>query len=303
MRDVAGKTAFITGGASGIGLAMADVFADAGLNVVVADSSREHLEAAVPRLETPGRRVHFVELDVTDRAGWQRAADDAERVFGNVHLLCNNAGVNVVRDVNDATFEDFDWLMSVNYFGTVNGVLTFLPRLKAHNDDAHIVNTSSIAGIEAGPGVGVYAATKFAIRGLSEAMRYDLMPYGIGVSVICPGTVDTRLYESEAHRQPRFQGAVDERTAEVRARGGELFRKVLPMGMDPMLAARRVLRGIQADAFYIFPHVEVEPDVRASFEEMLAAFTNDVPDPELERLEDTRRQRKRDVLAAAASRP
>lgn len=300
MRDVEGRTAFVTGGASGIGLAMARVFAEAGMNVVVADSSRAHLDSAADELA--GARAHLIELDVTDRPGWQRAADEAGRVFGNVHLLCNNAGVNVIRDVNDATFEDFDWLMSVNYGGTVNGVLTFLPRMKAHGEDAHIVNTSSIAGIEAGPGIGVYAATKFAIRGLSEAMRYDLMPHGIDVSVICPGTVDTKLYESEAHRQQRFAGEADERTREIRERGGALFRKVLPMGMDPMVVAERVLRGIRAGAFYIFPHVEVEPDVRASFEEMLAAFTDDPPDPDLERLEDTRRQRKRDVLAAARQR-
>lgn len=296
MQDVAGRTAFITGGGAGIGLALADVLADAGMNVVAADSSAAHLDAARARLERHGRAVHFVELDVTDRAGWTRAADEAERAFGSVHLLCNNAGVNIIRDVNDATYEDFDWLMSVNYGGTVNGVLTFLPRMKAHGEGAHIVNTSSIAGIEAGPGIGVYAATKFAIRGLSEAMRYDLRPHGIAVSVVCPGTVDTQLHESESHRQARFQGTLDAATREVREQGGALFRKVLPMGMNPLLLAERVLRGIRANAFYIFPHVEVAPDVRASFEEMLAAFTDDPPDPDLERLEETRRQRKRDAL-------
>jgi NAD(P)-dependent dehydrogenase (short-subunit alcohol dehydrogenase family) len=299
MQVVADRTAFITGGASGIGLAMATVFARAGMNVVVADFSRRHLDAVEAQFAGSGLRTHCVELDVTDRAGWIAAADEAEGVFGHVHLLCNNAGVNVIRDVNEASFEDFDWLMSVNYGGTVNGVLTFLPRMRAHGEPAHIVNTCSIAGIEAGPGTSVYAPTKFAIRGFSEAIRYDLLPCGIEVSVVCPGTVDTRLYESEEHRQPRFRGTTDANVEALRERGGELFRKVLPMGMDPMLLAERVLRGIRAGAFYIFPHVEVERDVRDTCEEMLAAFTDDAPDPALERLEETRRQRKRDVLTRA----
>lgn len=302
MQHVESRTAFVTGGASGIGLALAKAFRGAGMNVVVADASRAHIDAARAELGGPGGGVHFIELDVTDRAGWARAADEAERELGPVHLLCNNAGVNIVRDINEATFEDFDWLTSVNYGGTVNGVLTFLPRMKAHGEAAHIVNTSSIAGVEAGPGVGVYAATKFAIRGFSEGLRYDLAPHGINVSVILPGTVDTKLYESEAHRQARFEGAPDESISDVRARGSELFRKVLPMGMDPNVLAERVLRGIRNDAFYIFPHVEVEPDVRAAYDEMLAAFTDDPADPELEKLEETRRQRKRDVLGAGRSR-
>lgn len=176
MQDLEGRTAFVTGGASGIGLALAGALGDAGMNVVVADVSRANLDAAAAELDGPGFR--FIELDVTDRAGWAAAADEAEKAFGGVQLLCNNAGVNIIRDVNDASFEDFDWLMSVNYGGTVNGVMTFLPRMKAQRGEAHIVNMSSIAGIEAGPGVGVYAATKFAIRGLSEAMRYDLLPHG-----------------------------------------------------------------------------------------------------------------------------
>lgn len=293
MNELDGRTAFVTGGASGIGLELSKAFAAAGMNVVVADVSRAGLDAAAAELAGP--RFHFIELDVTDRAGWADAADEAERVFGAVRLLCNNAGVNIIRDVNDASFEDFDWLTAVNYGGTVNGVMTFLPRMKARGGEAHIVNMSSIAGIEAGPGVGVYAATKFAVRGLSEAMRYDLLPHGIAVSVVCPGTVDTRLYDSELRRQARYQGDPDARTAAVRERGGELFRRVLPMGMDPALVAERVLRGIRADAFYIFPHVEVKQDVHEACEEMLSAFSDDPPDPELERLEETRRQRKRDV--------
>lgn len=298
MSELAGKTAFVTGGASGIGLALAEALLDAGMKVVAADLSRDHLDAAAAELAGRGDAVRFIQLDVTDRSAWAAAAEETQRAVGPVHLLCNNAGVNVVRDINDASFEDFDWVTSVNYGGTVNGILSFLPRMKAHGEGGRIVNVSSIAGIAAGPGTGVYAATKFAILGLSQALRYDLAPFGIAVSVVCPGTVDTKLYESELHRQARFVGKADPDAARVRDASGELFRSVLPQGMSPAVLAARVLRGIRAGAFYIFPHVEVRQDVRDAFEEMLEAFTDDPPDPALARLEESRRQRVRDAKRA-----
>ncbi len=296
MKALAGKTAFVTGAGSGIGLALTKAFLGAGMNVVASDLSRRHLDEAKAALADYAQALRLVELDVTERGAWAAAAEEARRAFGAVHLLCNNAGVNVIRDIRDATFEDFDWLTSVNYGGTVNGVLTFLPHMMSHGEGGHIVNVSSVAGIRAGPGTAVYAATKFAIRGLSEALRYDLARHGIAVSVVCPGTVSTRLYESEEHRQARFRGAPDEGAEQVRRRGGELFRKVLPMGMAADVLAERVLRGIRAEAFYIFPHVEVKQDVYDAFEEMRAAFTDDPPDPQLERLEESRRRHERDRL-------
>ncbi|MFB4202864.1 putative oxidoreductase SadH [wastewater metagenome] len=296
MQIESGRTAFVTGGGAGIGLAVARTLLDAGMNVAVADLSRAHLDEARAHFEAAGPRVRLIELDVTDRDGWAAAVDEAEAAFGPIHLLYNNAGVNVIRDVKDATAEDFEWVMGVNYGGTVNGVLTLLPRMKAHGGVAHIVNTSSIAGIAAGPGAGVYAASKFAIRGFSDALRCDVAPYGIAVSLVCPGTVATRLYESEDHRQARFQGIVDERTRAVRAQGGELFRRVLPQGMDPAVAAARVRAGIEREAFYIFTHPEVRPDVEASCAELTAAFTDDPVDPDQERLEEGRRQARRDAL-------
>ncbi len=296
MRELAGKTAFVTGAGAGIGLALTKALLGAGMNVVASDLSRPHLDEAAAELEPFAGSLRLVELDVTDRAAWAAAAEEAVRAFGAVHLLCNNAGVNVIRDIGDATFEDFDWLTSVNYGGTVNGVLTLLPHMRSHGEGGHIVNVSSIAGIRAGPATAAYAATKFAIRGLSEAMRHDVARHGIAVSVVCPGTVSTRLFESEQHRQARFRGTLDESAEQVRRRGGELFRRILPMGMAPGVLAERVLRGIRADAFYIFPHVEVKQDVFDSFEEMRAAFTDDAPDPQLERLEESRRRHERDTL-------
>jgi NAD(P)-dependent dehydrogenase (short-subunit alcohol dehydrogenase family) len=295
MKDVFGKVAFITGGASGIGLAIARVFARAGMKVVIADLRQDHIDEVMPELRKDGE-VHAIRLDVSDRAAMAAAARETEEVFGKVHLLCNNAGVNIIRPIHEATFEDFDWLISVNLGGTVNGVLTFLPCIKAHGEGGHIINTSSVAGIITGPGTAIYSATKFAIRGMSEALRYDLAPHGIGVSVICPGTVSTRLYESEDNRQERFMGEVNDAVEASRAGTGELFRRVLPLGKDPMEVAERTLKGVRENSLYIMTHVEVEIDIREAYEEMLDALPDETPDPEILKLEDSRRQSKYELL-------
>ena len=299
MKELNGKTAFITGGACGIGLALTKVFSKAGMKVVMADLRQDHLDEAMAELKESGAEVHPIRLDVSDRKAMAAAADEAEGVYGNVHLLCNNAGVNIIRPVTEATYEDFDWLFSVNTGGVVNGLMTFIPRMLAHGEGGHIVNTSSVAGILTAPGTAIYSATKFAIRALSEATRYDLIPHGIGVSVICPGTVSTRLYESEDNRQDRYMGHVDETVKAQRAGTGDLFRRVLPMGIDPMKVGEMTLKAVQANDFYIMTHVEVETDIRESFEEMLAALPDIPPDPEVMKLEDSRRQRKYEILKQA----
>lgn len=299
MKELKGKTAFITGGASGIGLALTRVFAREGMKVVMADLRQDHLDEAMAELKDAGADVHPICVDVADRQAVGAAAEEAESKFGNVHLVCNNAGVNIIRPVTEATFEDFDWVINVNLGGVVNGVLTFVPRMLAHGEGGHIVNTSSVAGILTAPGTAIYSATKFAIRGLSDALRYDLIPHGIGVSVMCPGTVSTRLYESEDNRQEKYMGQVDETVKAQRAGTGELFRRVLPMGMDPMEVGEKTLKAVKENTFYIMTHVEIEPDIRESFDEMIAALPDEKPDPEVMKLEDSRRQKKYDILKMA----
>ena len=299
MKELKGKTAFITGGASGIGLGLVKVFAREGMKVVMADLRQDHLDEAMAELKQSGAEVHPIQLDVSDRKAMAAAADEAESVYGNVHLLCNNAGVNIIRPITEATYEDFDWLFSVNTGGVVNGLMTFVPRMLAHGEGGHIVNTSSVAGFLTGPGTAIYSATKFAIRALSEATRYDLIPHGIGVSVICPGTVSTRLYESEDNRQQKYMGQVDETIKAQRAGTGELFRRVLPMGIDPMTVGEMTLKAVKENEFYVITHVEVETDIRESFEEMLAALPDIPPDPEVVKLEDGRRQKKYEILKMA----
>ena len=298
MKEINGKTAFITGGASGIGLGMAKVFASAGMNVVIADLREDHLESAISYFNERGQTVLPILLDVTDRDGFENAAAEAEKEFGPINILCNNAGVNIIRPIDQAQYEDWDWLINVNLGGVFNGIMTFVPRLKQLGS-GHIVNTSSIAGIVAGPGTGIYSATKFAIRGLSEALRYDLAPYGIGVSVLCPGTVATNLYESEENRLKRFEGTVDDDICQTREFTGKIFREVLPTGMTPVEVGVKVLQGIQRNDFYILPHPEFKEEFRESFDEIIAALPDTPFNPKREVYEEERRQSRRDARKRA----
>ncbi len=298
MKEINGKTAFITGGASGIGLGMAKVFASAGIRVIIADLRKDHLESAVSYFEGKNLAVHPIQLDVSDRTGFEKAALEAEKVFGPVDILCNNAGVNIIRSMDQAQYEDWDWLMDVNLGGVFNGLMTFIPRLKQLGS-GHIVNTSSIAGIVAGPGTGIYSATKFAIRGLSEALRYDLAPFNIGVSVLCPGTVATNLEQSEENRLERFEGNIDEETRKAREFTGHIFREVLPTGMTPVEVGEKVLQGILHNDFYILPHPEFKEEFKESFDEIIAALPDEPFDQKREVYEEQRRQSRRDARARA----
>jgi NAD(P)-dependent dehydrogenase (short-subunit alcohol dehydrogenase family) len=301
MKKIAGKTAFITGGGSGIGLGMARVFAKAGMRVVIADLRQDHLDEAMAFFKKAKQPVYPIVLDVADREAMARAAREAEDVYGPVHVLCNNAGINIIGPLDQAGYEDWDWLLGVNLGGVINGLVTFIPRIKRHGQGGHIVNTSSIAGIVAGPGNGIYSATKFAIRGLSESLRYDLAPYNIGVSVLCPGTVDTNLHQGEEHRPGRYKGVVNNVVLKNRSLTGRLFREVLPTGMDPVEVGEKVLAGIQRNDFYILSHPEFREEFQESFDEIIAALPNEPLDPRREVHEEQRRRHRREARAKAAA--
>ena len=293
MQDVAGKTAFITGGANGVGFGMATVFAEAGMKVVIADIRGQDLELALARLHAHAGSVHAIRLDVTDRAAMAAAADEAERVFGKLHLLCNNAGINVFGDLDQASFDDYDWIFGVNLFGVINGIVTFLPKLKAHGEPAHIVNTASMASIVSGPGAGVYTAAKFAVRGLSECLWYALAPQGIGVSVLCPGLVDSKIHDSESLRPTRYSHSGYHADPEFAAR----LEQVQHLGMAPREVAEKTLRGIRNNELYIFPHADHREEVRELFDEILGAFPDETPDPERFAFERVRQSLKAEVRA------
>jgi NAD(P)-dependent dehydrogenase (short-subunit alcohol dehydrogenase family) len=268
MDNLTGKVAFITGGASGIGLGMATAFAAAGMNVVIADLRRDHIETALERLD--GERVHAIELDVTDREGFTRAADEAERVFGNVHVLCNNAGVGVLGPAALARYADWDWGLGVLLGGAVNGIQTFLPRLLAHGESGHIVNTSSMAGVLPVPNSVIYTTAKAALIGMSEVLRSELAAEGIGVSAFCPGPVQTNIGEVGKTRPARY---ADSGYADFERQLAE--RETSPLWMDPLECGERVLAGIRNDDLYIFTHREFRDGADERFKAMLASFPDE----------------------------
>jgi NAD(P)-dependent dehydrogenase (short-subunit alcohol dehydrogenase family) len=291
MREVEGKVAFVTGGASGVGLGMAKAFVGAGMKVVVADIREDHLEEAFAQLRGD---VLPIRLDVTDRGGFAAAADEAERAFGRVHVLCNNAGVNLFNDLADATYQDWDWVLGVNLGGVVNGIVTFVPRIKAHGEGGHVVNTASMASFVAGPGAGIYTAAKFGVRGLSEALRYSLLPHRIGVSVVCPGLVKSKIFESDRIRPAHLSTdttAADERIMSV-------LPRIHEAGMSPEEIGEKILAGIRRNDFYIFPHPEFRDELRELFDEALTALPDEPAPADRVAFEDGRRAAKAQARAA-----
>ncbi len=266
--EVDGKTAFVTGGASGIGLGMATAFVEAGMNVVIADLRRDHIERALTELE--GKNVHAIELDVTDREAFAAAADEAERVFGNVHVICNNAGMGILGPVTLARYDDWDWGLGVLIGGAVNGIQTFLPRLLEHGEGGHIVNTSSMAGVLPIGGAAIYITAKAALIGLSEALRTELAPEGIGVSAFCPGPVQTNIREGGRSRPEHY---ADSGYAELERELED--RPNSPLWMDPLECGERVLAGIRRDDLYIFTHREFREGAHERFHAMLASFPDE----------------------------
>ncbi len=285
MRDVEGRVAFITGGGSGVGLGMAKAFLAAGMQVAIADIRDDHLEEATAALDGP---VHAIRLDVTDREAFALAADETEQALGKVQVLCLNAGINLFNDIADATYQDWDWVLGVNLGGVVNGVVTFVPRIKAFGEGGHVVTTASMAAFLAGPGAGIYTTAKFAVHGLSDALRWSLLPHGIGVSMVCPGLVKSKIYESDLIRPPELSTDVTP--------ADEEFMRILPglhdAGMDPDEIGEKVLRAIRRNEFYVFTHPDHREELRGVFDEIVAAFPDEPVPPERLAVEEGRRAGK-----------
>jgi len=274
MEHVEGRVAFITGGASGIGLGMAKAFTKAGMKAVIADVRDDHIQQTRAWFEEAGRKdsVHLLKLDVTDRAAYAAAADEAERVFGKVHVLCNNAGIGISSAVSEASYADWDWGVDVNLNGVFNGVHTLLPRIRAHGEGGHIVNTASMGGILQYSRAGVYVTTKFAVVGLSEALNAELAEENIGVSAFCPGGVRTNIRDYEKTRPERYVDA-----ARAVGAGGPpsgfsdaMIKTLGEMSWEPEQVGEMVLNGIRTDALYIFTSPEFRPGIQERFEAILA---------------------------------
>jgi NAD(P)-dependent dehydrogenase (short-subunit alcohol dehydrogenase family) len=279
MRDVAGKVAFITGGASGVGFGLAVTFAQVGMKIVLADIRPEPLARAEAHLKRSGAQVLAVPLDVTDRKAYSGAADRAEAAFGKVHVLCNNAGIGLLGPLKSARYDDWDWVLGVNVGGVVNGLQTLLPRMLAHGEGGHIVTTASVAGLFAGAQAGIYTASKMAVVGMMECLRGELAEDGIGVSVLCPHLVRTEIHQHASLRPERFGGSGYNTAAATNDVSDSSIKAIVDVGMDPLEVGRRVLRGILQNDLYILTHPEIEPIVRERFEAILAAIPDETPDP------------------------
>ncbi len=274
MDKVEGKVAFITGGASGIGFGMARVFLRNGMKVAIADIRQDHLDEAAAALKG-SNAVHFIRLDVTDRAQMKAAADETERVFGKVHVLCNNAGVGILGGAKRATFDDWDWGMSVNLGGVINGVQTFVPRIMAHGEGGHIVNTSSMAGVLPGGAATIYVTAKAAVLGMSESLRQELAPEHIGVTALCPGPITTNIHEVSTLRPEKYKNSG---LGEVEA--ALAVRQPSPVWMDPIEVGEMVLDAIRRDLAFVFTHNEFKDGVAQRFAATLNAFPRGPVDEE-----------------------
>jgi NAD(P)-dependent dehydrogenase (short-subunit alcohol dehydrogenase family) len=272
MREFKGRTAFITGAASGIGLGLARTFLDRGMNVMMADVEDAALNAALHGLSNHGNRVASFRCDVSIAEELQAAAARTFETFGNVHILCNNAGVSPAGHVEEIKLPDWDWAIGVNLYGLIHGVRAFLPHMKRHGEPGHIVNTSSMSGLTPKALAGPYGATKFAIVGLSHVLHDELAGTKIGVSVLCPGWTRTNMPDNGRNRPTRFGGAFDYRTDPVLAERNKRYVEGSLSGLDPLDLAALVVRAIEENEFYIVTQPNRRGDVQARYDEIMHAF-------------------------------
>ncbi len=266
MKDFKGKTAFITGGASGIGLGIAKVFAKNGMKVVLADLRQDALDEAVAYFEKNGGTVHPIKFNVTDREAYVRAADEAESVFGNIHILVNNAGVNAGYGTTwKLTYKDWDYAISVNIVGVVNGIMTVLPRLLKHGEESHIVSTSSTCGLQGADNMTIYCTTKFAVTGMMECLATELQNTKIGVSVLYPGPTQGNLGVSSFINRPDSLKNEGEKPAVMPGNWDGVF-------MNPLETGERVLRGIKRNDLFIHTHPEFKEGYIARHNALIRAI-------------------------------
>ena len=267
MKDFANKVGFITGGASGIGYAVAEAMAKRGMALMIVDIEASALEEAAAQLATYDVQIETAVLDVSDLETYQKVAQQTLDHFGKVNFLFNNAGVGSGAISGTGGIEDWRWTVEVNLMGVVYGVESFLPGMRDSGEPCHIVNTASMAGFLAAPGMGSYTATKFAVVGYSETLEVELADSPIGVSVLCPAWVKTRINESRRNH-PDGQGV----SAEESDRAREITELIKNEGMEPSEIAELVVRGIENDELYLFSHADFWPIMEKRLERVKAAY-------------------------------
>lgn len=288
-----GRVAFITGAATGIGLGVAQAFADAGMELALSYRNEDdRARTAQWFLENGYKEPLFCKLDVTDRGRFAQVAEEVFDTFGEVHVLVNNAGVSVFGPTDEASYADYDWIMGVNFGGVVNGLVSFLPRIKVSKGRRHVVNVASMAAFLPGPQAGIYTASKFAVRGLTESLRYNLAPHGIGCSLCCPALTRTNAWTSALKRPAAFAGSGFPDVAQSEL---EQFGTAFEEGMDPYEVGTRILAGMTDQRGLILTHPEHGPD----FEEIHSAIMAALPDGEAPAGRLKIEQLRRDAMKAA----
>jgi len=254
MHDFKGKVAVVTGGASGIGRAMAERFAEEGMRIVIADIEQSALDRAAQEMKADGADVIALRCDVSKAHDVKQLADETIEAFDSVHILCNNAGVGFTGPTWEIPLEDWEWVLGVNLWGVIYGIHYFVPLMLEHGEPSHIVNTASMAGLTSGGNMAPYHVSKHGVVTMSEGLFHEFQQIGakIGVSVLCPGWVDTKIHESDRNRPG---GKVAEETLNPTARMfRDMVSEALKSGLSPKEVADLVFRSVVDDRFYILPH-------------------------------------------------
>ena len=277
MKDFTDKVAFITGGASGAGLGQAKVFSEAGCKIVIADIRQDHLDEAAAYFRDKNAPFHTIKLDITDRAAYAAAADEVEKVFGEPpQILINTAGVNTFGPPEASTYEDYDWVMGVCLGGVVNGMVTFVPRMIKAGKGGYIATTASMGGFWGSPVTGPYSAAKAAVINLMESYHISLAKYGIGVSVLCPASINSNIHNACDTRPAHLANTgylVDEKAIDT-------LRYIYERGMDPVVLATWLKKGIEAEQLYIIPYPEEREALEAHFKKIVDSVLPMEADPE-----------------------
>jgi len=254
MNDFQGKTAFITGAASGIGLALSQALAARGANVMMADIGAEAVADAAKALQETGGKVESVVCDVACLDQMRAAAEATTKAFGHIHILMNNAGVGLGGVTGQIDAKDWRWIIDINLMGVVHGVEVFTPLMLAHGEGGYIVNTASMAGHSTAAGLAPYCATKFAVVGYSECLQQELAPQGIDVSVLCPTWIKTNIHNT-VEKRPTADGSVPASNPLA-----EMLKAAVENGMPPEEFAEITLDAMQKKRFYVFN----DPEARAA---------------------------------------
>jgi NAD(P)-dependent dehydrogenase (short-subunit alcohol dehydrogenase family) len=265
MKDFKDKVAFITGGASGAGLGQAKVFSEAGCKIVIADIRQDHLDQAKAYFKGKNVQIHTIKLDITDRKAYIAAADEVEEVFGEPpQLLFNTAGVNAFGPAEASTFEDYDWVMGVDLGGVINAMVIFVPRMIKAGKGGHIATVASMGGFMASSGCTPYSVAKAGVIMMMECYYAALKPYGIGVTVLCPGGIKSNIHESYLTRPKHLANTGYNTNKETSDFEGTIYHTV---GVDPIELAQLFKKGIENEQLYVIPGPDPEKMLKDTFDQ------------------------------------